>query len=165
MHYKLVQHNSSFLLVTLVPSVSSVLPVPLQTFCCTRTQPSLISVSSLFHVLGSHNSFSLRKEVSVFSSVSHICTLACSELLFSLSDTHSCYCLWQDCSCRCSSVPRLSPFVSKVLTCTSLSALCKITSNIKKKIKSFPMCSFFLAFPSLQAFSLATGKFPNSTHP
>lgn len=68
-------HDSGFLLDLCVSSFPSALPAPLQTFCCTHTPPSLIFVSSLFHLLASHSSFSQRNEVCVFSCVLNICTL------------------------------------------------------------------------------------------
>lgn len=49
------------------------------------------------------------------------------ELLFSLSDTHSCSFLWQNCSCRSCSVPRL--FVWSSYLCVF--SLCIMQDHIK----------------------------------
>lgn len=158
--FQLLIHNSGFLLDHSVPSLSSVLPTPLKTFCCSHT-PAFF-VFSLFGLLGFHNSFSQKNKVCV--PVSHICTLL-YELLFSLSDTHSCSFLWQDCSSRSSSIHRLSPFLSKVLTC--MFSLCLMQDHIKY-IKN----PHFLSSCLLSSYSfLLYRQFPlqfsqlNSIHP
>lgn len=95
---------------------------------------------------------SLGEEMSVSFPLSHtyahlLVLSSCSHSVTLILTT-----LWQDFSCRCSFIPRLSPFLSKVLACTSLSASCKITSNI---IKFFFPYVFFLS-----SLSLPTGIFP-----
>lgn len=87
------------------------------------------------------------KSVSLSHTYTHLLVLY--ELLFSLSDTHSCSFLWQDCSYRSSSVPRLSPCLPEVLTCmSSPSVSCKITTHI-----------FFLHVCFHPTLSFSTGSF------
>ena len=85
MLFQLLIHNSGFMLDPCVPSLFSVLSAPLQTFCCTRTPPSLICVSGLFHLLRSHISFSEQWSTCLFPCLAHMHTC----LFYMRSCSHS----------------------------------------------------------------------------
>lgn len=102
--FQILIRNSGILLGHSVPSLSSILPTPLKTFCCAQT--------SLFYFIVSLVSWvpmilPPRKMKSASLSHTYAHLLILYQLLFSLSDTHSCSFLWQDCSYRSSSVTRL----------------------------------------------------------
>lgn len=140
-----------------VISLSSVLPAPLQTFCCTHTPPLTHSCSlSLSSHVPTILSLTEMKPLPFSLSCQYVYWLVLCELLFSLRDIHFCSCLCQDYPRRCSSIPKLSPFLSQVLTFTfSHPASCKITSYIPKSL-FLSLSAFILSFPSWMAVSLAT---------
>lgn len=82
---------NGFLLDFGVISLSSVLPAPLQTFCCTHAPPSTHSCSlSLSSHVPTILSLTEMKPLPFSLSRTYVHWLVLCELLFSLRDTHSC---------------------------------------------------------------------------
>lgn len=157
--FQLLIHNSGILWDPCVPSLSSVLPAPLQTFCYTHTPPSLLLGSSLFSSPGFPQFFLSEKwSLCRFLRLAHMHTC----LFYMRSCSHSVTLILATVAGKTAptdaplSLDRL-PFGLKFLPVLLLHLPhARLPQTYKEITFSFPMSAFVPVFPSLQAVSLAT---------
>lgn len=135
--------NSGILLGCSVPSLSSVLPAPLKTFCCTHTPPFFLLWSPGFPW------FFLSEKWSLCPCLTHImssCSHSVTHILAPFSDkiAHADPALFLDCLC-----------LKFLPVCLLPLYHARSHQMYKEPTFSFSMSVFILLFPSLQAVSFS----------